>query len=65
MQNDVSASNTQEFVGLGHSDEVEDDSYLLRKGLVTLVWPSEGPGISSVASLALVMRGGRWGWGCR
>ena len=29
MQNDVSASNTPEFVGHGHSDEVEDDSNFL------------------------------------
>lgn len=35
MQNAFSVSNTPEFIGLGHSDEVGDDGYLLRKGLVT------------------------------
>ena len=35
MQNDVSVSNTPEFVGLGHSDGVELSDYLLRKGPLT------------------------------
>lgn len=60
MQNDFSVSNSPGFIGLGYNGRVEDNSYLLRKGILISRMAIPGSKHLLLSLISLVIRG-VWG----